>query len=277
MPGGDMKRPDASLRDDSGKLNPEQGVYVDVMETLTAARIPFLVGGGVALASYTGMARAIKDLDLFVLSENVSRIMEVCSDAGYQTKVRFAHWLGKVSKGDVFVDIIFGSGNGLCVVDEAWFQYAVPGKVFNRPVKLCPPEETIWSKAFIMERNRFDGADIAHILNAKGKDLDWTRLLRRFQSHWRVLFSHLILCGYIFPGDRSKIPDWLMKEFIRRIEVEMNPASSAERVCQGTLLSWSQYLADIEDDDYQDARHFPRGNLKKEQTAALTDIFREEE
>ena len=106
MPGGDMKRPDVSLRDDSGKLNPEQGVYVDVMETLTAARIPFLVGGGVALASYTGMARAIKDLDLFVLSENVSRIMEVCSDAGYQTKVRFAHWLGKVSKGDVFVDII---------------------------------------------------------------------------------------------------------------------------------------------------------------------------
>ena len=32
------------------------------------------------------------------------------------------------------------------------------------PVKHCAPEEMIWMKAYIMERERFDGADIAHIL-----------------------------------------------------------------------------------------------------------------
>jgi len=258
-------------------LTLEQRFYLDVMEVLTTARIPFLVGGGFALASYTGRTRETKDLDLFVLQHDFPRIMEICSAAGYQTKLRFEHWLGKVFRGNAFVDIIFGSGNGLCMVDEAWFQHAVPGKVFNRPVMLCPAEETIWSKAFIMERDRFDGADIAHLLNAKGKELDWARLLRRFQSHWRVLFSHLVLCGYIYPSDRSKIPDWLTKEFIRRIELEMNNAPSAERVCQGTLLSWSQYLADIEEGHYQDARHSPRGNMTKEQTTTLTDIFRNEE
>jgi len=41
----------------------------------------------------------------------------------------------------------------------------------------------IWSKAFIMERDRYDGADIAHIIRTCGKGLDWSRLLHRFGSH----------------------------------------------------------------------------------------------
>ena len=36
--------------------------------------------------------------------------------------------------------------------------------VLDKEVKLCPPEEIIWSKSFIMERERFDGADINHLL-----------------------------------------------------------------------------------------------------------------
>ena len=175
-----MKQLSSTLHHDATLLTPEQTFYFDVMEILTVARIPFLVGGGFALASYTGMTRATKDLDLFVLPKSFERINEVCSAAGYRTTMKFSHWLGKVSQGDFVVDIIFGSGNGLCLVDEEWFEHAVPATVLNRAVMLCPPEETLWSKAFIMERERFDGADIAHLLNATGKELDWARLLRRF-------------------------------------------------------------------------------------------------
>lgn len=272
-----MKQQTVTMGHNAALLNVEQAFYCDVMDILTAARIPFLVGGGYALAAYTGIARATKDLDLFILPADVSRTLDACSSAGFSTKLKFSHWLGKVSKDEYFVDIIFGSGNGLCSVDEVWFQYAVPSTVLHRPVLLCPPEETIWFKAFIMERDRFDGADLAHLLNAKGKELDWARLLRRFHSHWRVLFSHLILCGYIFPSDRAKLPEWLLKEFVRRLVLEMNSAPSTERWCHGTLLSWAQYLPDIYGRNYQDARHFPKGNLSKDQTAALTDIFQTDE
>jgi hypothetical protein len=58
-------------------------------------------------------------------------------------------------------------------------------------------EETIWSKAFVMERERYDGADIAHLLRASAERLDWHRLLERFDAHWPVLLSHLILFGFI--------------------------------------------------------------------------------
>jgi hypothetical protein len=44
-------------------------------------------------------------------------------------------------------------------VDDLWFAHATPGDVLGIPVRLCPPEEMIWSKAFIMERERYDGAD----------------------------------------------------------------------------------------------------------------------
>jgi hypothetical protein len=68
-------------------------------------------------------------------------------------------------------------------------RYAEPAIVMGQPVRLCPAEETIWSKAFVMERERYDGADIAHLLRARAEMLDWRRLTRRFGRHWRVLFG----------------------------------------------------------------------------------------
>ena len=43
--------------------------------------------------------------------------------------------------------------------------------VLDQPARLVPAEEIIWTKAFIMERERYDGADVAHILRACA-DLD---------------------------------------------------------------------------------------------------------
>ena len=58
--------------------------------------------------------------------------------------------------------MIFSSGNGVATVDDEWFAHAPEGEVLGLPVRLVPAEEMIWSKAFIMERERFDGADIMH-------------------------------------------------------------------------------------------------------------------
>ena len=44
------------------------------------------------------------------------------------------------------------------------------------------PEEMIWMRAYIMERERFDRADIAHILRCYIAELDWWHLVRRFGS-----------------------------------------------------------------------------------------------
>ena len=257
--------------------DPAIDVYREALQCLVKAKVPFLVGGTFALESYTGLVRRTKDLDLFVNPADRLRLMQRLSEAGFRTEWRFPHWLGKANKDDRSIDIIYSSGNGICTVDEAWFRYALPAEIFGIPVRVVPAEEMLWSKAFVMERNRYDGGDIAHLLKARAHTMDWARLLFRFGTYWRVLFSHVILFGFIYPEQRLRIPDWFMHEMMRRMKLDMQCLPADREVCQGTLLSWSQYLADLECGDYQDARHVPRGKLTSGDTQHMTDVLQREE
>jgi hypothetical protein len=230
--------------------------YRAVVDILSRSGARFLIGGAYALGHYTGIARHTKDFDVFVLPEDVDRILSTLAEAGYCTDLTFPHWLGKIHQDDAFVDIIFSSGNGIARVDETWFRHAAEGEILGRELRLCPAEEIIWSKAFIIERERYDGADIAHLVRARGRELDWQRLLARFDRHWRVLFSHLVLFGYVYPGERDTVPAWVMRELLGRLQAELSAPNGSEdqRVCQGTLLSRAQYLVDIRSWGYEDAR-----------------------
>ncbi len=225
--------------------------YVRALETLNASGLRYMVGGAYAFARYTGIERHTKDLDLFAHPDDARAILAALAGAGYQGDMTFPHWLGKAFHGENFIDIIFSAGNNIARVDDLWFTHAVDEVVLGVPVKLIPPEEMLWSKGFIMERERFDGADIAHVLRACGERLDWDRLLLRFGDHWQVLLSHLVLFGYIYPGERGRIPARVMQTLLQRLAA---PVDAAGKLCQGTLLSRQQYLTDISRWGYGDAR-----------------------
>jgi len=129
--------------------------YRDVLETLNAAKIRFLVGGGHAFTMYSGTSRKTKDMDLFVRPADVEITLRTLADKRYETELCYPHWLGKIYCQRDFIDLIFSSGNGVCTVDDGWFEYAVAGQVFDVPVNFCPPEEMIWAKAFVMDVGRF--------------------------------------------------------------------------------------------------------------------------
>lgn len=249
--------------------------YREAMDALDEAGVPFLVGGAYAFARYTGIERHTKDFDVFVRPEDFDRALDAFARKGWETERSFSHWLGKGIKGEDFVDVIFSSGNGVARVDELWFDHAPEGKVLDRPVRLVPAEEMIWSKSFIMERERFDGGDVAHVFHAYAKDIDWDRLLRRFDKDggWRVLLAHLTLFGYIYPGDAHLIPNRVMESLTERLCQETRKPSPETRLCRGTILSRSQYLVDIHRWNYEDARLQPTGNMTaqeiKDWTAAI--------
>lgn len=239
----------------SGVLPPETAAFYRAMiEALQASGIPFLVGGAYAFARYTGIERHTKDFDVFVRAEDAGRTLAALALAGCKTELTFSHWLGKAYCGEDFIDVIFSSGNGLVAVDDEWFAHAVADKVLGLPVRLIPPEEMLWSKAFVMERERYDGADINHLLRATAADLGWPRVLRRFGEHWRVLLSHLILFGYVYPVEAGKMPGWVMRELLRRAEAEIDAPAAAEPAFRGALISREQYLPDMEAWGYRDPR-----------------------
>src|SRR5687767_159276 len=140
------------------------------IEVLQEAEVPFLVGGAYGYCTYTGIYRDTKDLDLFPRKQDAARALEVLADDGWRTERIDEVWLYKAYKGEWFVDLIFSSGNGVATVDDEWFVYARGGKTFGLPVLLVPPEEMIWSKAFVLERERYDGADVIHLLHAMAQD-----------------------------------------------------------------------------------------------------------
>ena len=173
---------------------------------LNRSGVPYMVGGTYAFQYYAGISRTTKDFDIFVRPRDVQRVLDVLTRAGFKTEIAFSHWLAKAHHGDKFIDVIYSSGNGVAEVDDEWFAHAVDEEVLGVPVKLCPAEEMIWSKALIMERERYDGADVAHLFRHCSGLLNWDRLVRRFGNNWRVLLSHIVLFGFIYPGERALIP-----------------------------------------------------------------------
>jgi hypothetical protein len=256
--------------------------YARAVRVLADGGFPFLLGGGVTLTAYCGIRRSTKDLDVFVLPEDVPRALGVLSGAGFRCEIPFPHWLAKAhdSEGN-FIDVIFNSGNGASPVDREWIAHATRARVFGVDVALCPVEETIWSKAFVMERERFDGADVAHLLLARGHAVDWERLLRRFAEHGRVLLAHLVLFGYVYPDEADRVPRWVLETLLDRLRAESLTSrgegelrDTREPVCRGTLLSREQYLPDLER-GRRDARLPPTGTMSPSAIAIWTAAIRQ--
>jgi hypothetical protein len=253
--------------------------YRHTMAVLERHGIPFLVGGAYAFAHYTGIVRHTKDFDLFIQGGDSARAREALARAGYAVELSFPHWLAKAFSGEHFVDLIHGSGNGLTPVDADWFAHAQAAQVLGIAVEVCPVEEMIWSKAFIMERERFDGADVAHLLYAHGHRLDWPRLLRRFGEHWRVLFSHLALFGYIYPAAAARVSTPVMEDLMARLsgELDQTVAEIPGTLCRGTILSRSQYLQDLRRHGFRDARLPPWGAMSAADVALWTAAIDDDE
>ncbi|HEX6511054.1 MAG TPA: nucleotidyltransferase family protein [Chloroflexota bacterium] len=236
--------------------------YRRILQAVSRAGIPFLIGGAFALDFHIGAnRRKTKDLDIFVRPQHAYAVLDELAAAGYETEMTDPTWLGKVFCGSEFVDVIFAFGNGIAQIDDGWFEHAVEGELWGERVLFGPLEENLWSKAFVMERDRFDGADIAHVILHAAERLDWDRLLERFGEDWRVLLSHLILTGYVYPAARARIPRQVMDELLARLETELE-VPGPERLCYGAFLSRTQYVRDLQEASMVDARLLRKHNAK---------------
>lgn len=251
-------------------------LYQEALSALQRERVPFLVGGAYALARYTGIERFTKDLDIFLIERDCERALEVLAGLGCRTERTFHHWLAKGIRADGLIDVIYGSGNGVAVVDEDWFTYAPEERICDVDVRICPAEELLWSKAFVLERERYDGADVLHVMRGVGPDLNWTRLIARFGDHWRVLFSHVVLYGFVYPSERHRIPRWVTEELGRRFASDPDDDLSRGKACLGTLLSRQQYLPDIDREGFGDGRLI-EGVMTPTEIAAWTAAIDEED
>jgi hypothetical protein len=233
--------------------NPEAELfYAEAARELLALGLPFLLAGTYAVSAYTGISRETKDLDIFCRPGDYPRILARFKEMGYAIEVEDDRWLGKVFKGSHFFDVIFASSNGTVPIGDSWFENARETEVFGIPVPVVGPTELVWSKCFIQHRNRYDGADVAHLILKAHGEIDWRHLLGYMEAHWEILLTHLLKFRWIYPSERDLVPDWLLDELLERLEKQRTLPAPRVRICRGPMLSHSDYEIDIKEWGFAD-------------------------
>jgi hypothetical protein len=232
----------------------ERELYKRALRALNAHGVPYVVAGAYAIHEHTGIYRETKDLDVFVEPENVVPAMRALKSADFTTRLEQAHWLAKAKDGRRFVDIIFGMGNGLALIDRDWYRYSRPAILAATPVRVAPPEELLWHRLFISERHRQDMADIVHLIVCVGRAMDWGRLLEKTAEHWPLLLAQVQMFYYVYPEYTGGIPDWVTEELLRRAQEDLHRDRSGERVTRGTLVSRFSFTIDINEWQFRDVR-----------------------
>jgi hypothetical protein len=226
--------------------------YADGLKLLAESEIPFLLAGTYAVTTYTGISRPTKDLDIFCKAGDYPRILTFFQERGYQIEVEDERWIAKVFNDKYFFDVIYSCRTTEIAITDEWFEDAPNTEVYGAKVRIIKPTELIWSKIFVQDRYRYDGADIAHVILKQHDAIDWKRLLRYMELHWEVLFTHLVNFRYIYPSERHLVPRWLMDELLTRLNAHLDMPASNVRVCRGRLFSARDYVTDITEWGYAD-------------------------
>ena len=231
----------------------ERRVYQEALATLNAAGVPYIVSGLYAVYEYTGIYRETKDLDLFFEPGNVVEAARALHAAGFETRLEQVHWLGKAFKDGVQVDLIYGIGNGLFLIDEGWYRHSRPALLAATPTRIAPPEELIFHRLFISERHRWDMSDVAHLILMRGQELDWDRLVQRTGDHWRLLLAQIVLFDYVYPGYRDRVPENIRDGLLERAMKDDDPIHDTAGF-RGTLVSRFSFSIDVNEWGLRDLR-----------------------
>ena len=226
--------------------------YAAILRELLDSKLPFLLAGGYAVNAYTGLGRPTKDLDIFTTAGVFSRMLLRMKRRGYAVSIEDERWIGKVHKGDDFIDIIFGSANGAVPVQEDWFQHARQAEILGTTVPMIGPTELIWSKAFVQDRRRYDGSDMIHVILKQHAEIDWRRLLSHMDGAWEILLAHLLNFRWVFPSERDIVPRWLLEELMARLERQLELPAPERRVCRGGMFSNVDYRPAVEEWGFTD-------------------------
>lgn len=224
---------------------PEQRrLFREVLELMKTRGVPFAVSGAFALHQHTGTWRDTKDLDLFVPAEHASAALESLREDGFEVEVSDPVWLAKARHDGFFVDLITGMSNGVVLVDISWIERAVLAGVIDVVAPVLAAEELIASKLFVTRRERFDGADIAHVVYRAGNRLDWDRLLDLTGEHWEVLFWHLVLYHYSYPAAAEQVPSRIWADLLGRFRRDLdNP--DRQSIFRGSLVDEKMFAIDV--------------------------------
>jgi hypothetical protein len=226
-------------------LAPEmRALFCEVLEHMNRIKLPYVIAGAFALQKHTGIWRTTKDLDLFLPAEVAAEALAHLEEQGFDVEVCDPVWLAKAHRDGYFVDLITGMSNGVITVDFSWIDRGSPSTVLGVPTRVLAAEELIASKLFVSFRERFDGADISHIIYGTKGRLDWKRLRQLVGEHWELLLWQLLLFHYVYPARQNYVPREVWTDLLGRLQVQLD-SPRTKAAFRGSLLDEKMFAIDF--------------------------------
>jgi hypothetical protein len=193
----------------------EWAIYRRAIVAMRESGVQFLLGGGFALATYTGRWRDTKDIDFYIHPRDRSTVRKALVKAGfsdYYRELRYDRkWIYRSVRSKVIVDAIWAMANQRAQVDELWFKRANQVMVRGEPLHVVPMEELAWCKLYIMQRDHCDWTDLLNLIYACGKRINWPHLIARLENDTPLLQAMLTLYGWLCPKSAAELPNSLWK------------------------------------------------------------------
>jgi hypothetical protein len=232
-------------------LIPEEdwAVYKAAIDIAHSLKVPFLLGGAFGLAAYTHRWRNTKDLDLLVLPADRDRLVEGLSRAGFQdyypTLPYDRGWIYRSTRDGCIVDVIFAMANRRAEITADWFPYGRKTNIRGEVLRAVGAEELLWQKVYVVQRDRCDWPDLFNLIYAAGPELDWDRVLQRFDTDAPLLAGLLSVFTWLCPGHRHLLPDRIRERFHLP---DAAPDGGASARCL-SLLDSRPWFAALQPDD----------------------------
>ena len=159
--------------------------------------------------------------------------------------------------------------NAVIVVDDSWMERTQPAKIAGVRSQIISPEDLLASKLFVTRRERFDGADIAHIIYGTRGRLEWERILELAGEHWEIVLWALILFRYVYPAHTDYVPATLWQDLLSRyMHIVQHPDPKAP--FRGSLVDEHMFSIDIKDWGLEDLQVGYRSRQLQKQPATMT-------
>lgn len=199
------------------------------------AGVPFLLGGAMALATYTGRWRNTKDIDFMVHRDGFKRLVAALRQYGfddyYDREPYDRSWIFRAFRDGVILDVIWDLPNHRVEVDEDWFRHARLLQLRDRVFHAMPIEELIRVKLYVMQRERCDWVDVLNAMAGSSGLVDWDHLVRRIGRDVPLLQAALAVFSWLCPGRAAELPAAVRDRFhLPRIDTEDAAAMEVRRV-----------------------------------------------
>lgn len=243
-----LEAPRENACDERGKF----AIFGEACRILEDARIPHVMGGGVAIRAY-GRSRPLKDADLFMQKTYVFDAMDELTRRGaFHTRDTDATWLYKAIKADVLVDIIVRTTGNIHMTPEA-YERARMVELYGHRFRMMGPEDLLVRKIHSHRDGRPDLGDAISMLEAPIPEFDWRYFARLAlaNDYHRVLGFLLWAQGELAV---TVVPTWLMRNLTERVLADYGGPDSRRGARGAALRSvslWSPQRATALDADGQ--------------------------